>query len=77
MVTVTLESAMPDELLQAFLQHIRDFDIAHDPKRVGRIHMNFGIEAPHLPIQTVQAIFHSIRPPFEHEWVFPGGKSQA
>lgn len=77
MIRMTIEATMPDELLQAFLQHIRDFDIAHDPKRVGRIHLNFGVEAPDLPVGTVQAIFHNIRPPFEEEWTFPAGKSQA
>lgn len=77
MVKVTMEIAMPDEFLQAFLQHFRDFDLQHDPKRTGRIHINFGIEAPHLPVATMQAIFHSIRPPFDEEWTFPGGKSEA
>jgi hypothetical protein len=77
MVKLTLEVTMPDEFLQAFLQHFRDFDIAHDPKREGRIRLQFGIEAPHLSVQTMQAIFHNIRPPFEHEWTYPGGKVEA
>jgi hypothetical protein len=77
MIRLTLEATMPDELLQAFLQHLRDFDLLHDPKREGRVHLSFGIEAPNLPADTVLAIFHSIRPPFEEEWTFPAGKSEA
>jgi hypothetical protein len=77
MTQITLEVTMPDEFLQAFLQHFRDFDLRHDPERSGRIHLSFGIEAPDIPADAIQAIFSSIRPPFELQTTYPAGKSRA
>jgi hypothetical protein len=71
MATLRLEITLPDELLQAFLQHLRNFDTEHDPERRGTIHLAIGIESK-LPAATIQNIFRSIRPPFENEWVFQG-----
>jgi hypothetical protein len=69
---IRLEVSLPDELLQAFLQHLRDFDTLHDPERKQLVHLAIGIEAPDLAAETIQGIFDSIRPPFEHRWVYQG-----
>lgn len=71
MAMIRLEINLPDELIQAFLQAVRNFDIGHDPGRTGLVHIMMGIEAPTLSAQTVQAIFNSIRPPFDQEGIFP------
>jgi len=71
MVKIKIEMNLPDELLQPLLQHLRDFDISHDPQRTGAVHMMMGIEAPDLSAQTIEGIFHSIQPPFESESVLP------
>lgn len=70
MATIRLEVGLPNELLQAFLQAIRDFDMHHDPERKSLIHLDIGIEAPGLDAAAIQAIFRNVRPPFENEWVF-------
>lgn len=70
MATIRLEIALPDELLQAFLQHLRDFDTRHDTEHKGLVHLAIGIEAPGISASTIQSIFSNIRPPFEEEWVF-------
>lgn len=67
-----LEITIPDEYLQALLQHLRDFDMKHDPERGGLIHLAIGIEAADLDAGTIQRIFSSIRPPFEDQFVFQG-----
>ena len=66
MATLRLEITLPDELLQAYLQTLRDFDTQH------HIEIAIGIEAPGLDAATVQQIFRNIRPPFENQWVFQG-----
>jgi hypothetical protein len=73
MVRVTTETTLPDEFLQALLQHLRDFDITHDAERKHLIHISIGVEAPNLNAATIEAIFRNVQPPFENEWVFPSG----
>lgn len=72
MTKVTMELIMPDELLQAFLQHMRDFDTRHDPEHKDLVKMAIGVEAPDLPAATLETIFRNVRPPFEEERVYPG-----
>ena len=72
MIRLTVEAIIPDELLQLLLQHLRNFDMYHDPERRGRVHLEIGIEAPGLPVSTVQQVFNSIRPPFDHKIVMQG-----
>jgi len=74
--TVTVEAQMPDELLQQFLQHLRNFDIYYDPQRVGHIHLEIGVEAPDLSADTMSQIFSAIRPPFTHK-IITQGKAEA
>jgi branched-subunit amino acid aminotransferase/4-amino-4-deoxychorismate lyase len=69
---VRLEITLPDEHLQALLQHLRDFDIQHDPERRGLVHIAIGIEAANLDAATIQRIFSNIRPPFEDQFIFQG-----
>jgi hypothetical protein len=77
MVRVKMEITLPDELLQALLQHVRDFDTTHDAERRNLVHIAIGLEAPNLSAATVQAIFRNVHPPFEQEWVFPSGLGEA
>ena len=72
MVTLTIEATIPDALLQQLLQHLRDFDLWHDPQREGRVHLEIGVEAPGLPAAAVHQVFNSIRPPFDHKIVMQG-----
>jgi hypothetical protein len=69
MARVTFEIALPDELLQAWLQHVRNFDLTYDPERVGKVHLNIGIQSD-LDAATVQQIFASIKPPFEEMFAY-------
>ena len=69
MTRVTFEIVLPNELLQAWLQHVRNFDLMHDPERLGKVHLNIGIQSD-LDAATVQQIFASIRPPFEEAFAY-------
>jgi hypothetical protein len=77
MVRVKMEITLPDEFLQALLQHVRDFDTTHDPERKSLVHISIGLEAPNLSAATIQSIFRNVQPPFENEWVFPSGLAEA
>lgn len=72
MIRLTMEATMPDELLQHFLQHVRNFDLLHDPKRDGKVHLAIGVEAPDMKASTVQQIFSSVRPPFDQKIIMQG-----
>lgn len=71
-LTITVEASIPDDVLREFLQHLRNFDTAHDPERTGHIHLEIGVEAPGITASTMQQIFDSIRPPFENKFVMQG-----
>jgi hypothetical protein len=57
---VLIEMRLPHSLVRDFLQHIRDFDIAHAQKPECAI----DIEAPLFSTAQIHTIFDSIRPPF-------------
>lgn len=68
MSKITVEASIPDELLQEFLQHLRNFDTSHS----GRMHLEIGIEARGLSKSDVQQIFSSVRPPFAQQIIMQG-----
>jgi hypothetical protein len=72
MAKIILDAAVPNEMLQALLQNVRDFDLSHEG-----CHFSISIEAPDISAETMQAIFHAIRPPFETLEVYPAGKATA
>lgn len=47
-------------VLQQFLQHIRDFDVAHFED----VEISLWIDAPEMPTKEAEAIMQSIEPPF-------------
>jgi hypothetical protein len=53
---------LPDHLLREWLQHVRDFDVAHFDDVTVRV----SVEAPHLSCEKVAQILGSIEPPFAH-----------
>lgn len=60
-INVSLNIKLDESLLREFLQHLRDFDSKHGD----RAEMIYFINAPHLSMAQVEAIFASIDPPFE------------
>ena len=61
---IVIISEVPDELVQEWLQHIRDFDVSHTGK------MGFRVIA-HDPEKTTKEIMEimNINPPFIHKKV--------
>jgi len=57
---VLVEVKLPNELMQKFLQYVRDFDIAHQ----GKLDINIGIDTQ-LTRQEVMDIMNSIVPNFD------------
>lgn len=55
---------VPPELGKAWLQHLRDFDVAHPG-----CHFEVGIDAPHLPLEVVVE-FIRLNPGLDFETVY-------
>lgn len=53
---------LPDELIGALLQAIRDFDTRHDPHHEGGVHFNMLTESD-WPTEKMQAVMMAISPP--------------
>ena len=58
---IHFEIELPDELGPAFFQHIRDFDIKHDPRHEGKVKMALTTESHHS-IEEMKALLDGIRP---------------
>jgi hypothetical protein len=57
-------SHVPEELLQAWLQHLRDFDTAHPG-----CHFEVAIDAPDMPIEGIVELL-KINPALDFQAVF-------
>jgi hypothetical protein len=57
---VRLSIDLPDELLEAFLQHVRDFDARHSDHVV----LVISVDAPHVPVDQIDEILSRVKPPF-------------
>jgi hypothetical protein len=62
---IKLAIEMPDELLGAFMQHIRDFDVKHwDDVLVA-----YTVDAAGaMKLEEIEAVFASIKPPFDYQF---------
>jgi hypothetical protein len=57
---IRIELTLKDELLQEFLQHIRNFDARH----MQDIQLQLGVEVPNMKGEELERILKSIKPPF-------------
>jgi hypothetical protein len=73
-IKLTVEVDVPKELYRDFLQHLRDFDTAHDPNHIGRIHFEMMADCRTMTTEECRAVFASLDPPFEYETVIPKEK---
>lgn len=60
--TVTI----PDELYREFLQHMRDFDMKHDPNHEGRIQCFFLADCDSMTAEEALAAMQGISPAPKH-----------
>jgi hypothetical protein len=60
-VKTVIRVTLPDELLQAFYQAIRDFDTRHDPDHEGMIHIEMLTEAD-WPAEKMAEVMSSVDP---------------
>lgn len=60
-----IEATLPDELCGPYLQHFRDFDTAHPD-----CHFEIVMKAPDMSLQTIDALYGSIDPPFKYRKTF-------
>jgi hypothetical protein len=58
---VRIDGDLPLELVEHFLQHIRDFDVAHEG-----CHFQIFFSSPDVSLEECQAIFRRIDPPFPY-----------
>lgn len=67
-IVVAIEATVPNkELFQKFIQHIRDFDVAHSDQ----CHFEMAADTKHLRTEEVQEILASIFPPFKYNKFIP------
>jgi len=66
MTTVTMKVTMPPELVEAWLQNLRDFDTAHD----GACHFEVVAHMPTMPMAKMVEVLQAIDPPFNSVRVF-------
>lgn len=57
---ILIQAELDDDLIQAFLQHVRDFDTDHP----GQCHFRMAAVADGKTVAEMDAIFAAIRPPF-------------
>jgi hypothetical protein len=72
MANLNLTVTLPDRLMAAFLQHLRDFDAAH----LGDLIIRLWIMDSDLTREQVRAIFANIRPPFSSCFEIPFSKTR-
>lgn len=67
-IEIDLHAEMPIDLLQGFLQHIRDFEIKHHEE----MHLGIVGGSPEISTEEIIKIIRSIKPPFpvEREYKF-------
>jgi hypothetical protein len=68
MIKAVFRVTMPDELLQPFMQMIRDFDMQHDPGHESKVHVETLIEND-WPADKMEKILRAITPSPAHMYV--------
>jgi hypothetical protein len=59
-VHVLIHARVPGELVQAFMQHIRDFDVEHH----NACHFHINAYAPQHKTHEIERMLRNIDPPF-------------
>jgi hypothetical protein len=68
---IVFRVTLPDELLQPFMQTIRDFDVRHDPDHEGKVHFESLIESD-WPVDRMAGVLSAISPRPAHMYVCQG-----
>jgi hypothetical protein len=68
MIKVVVRVTLPDELLQAFFQAIRDFDMKHDPNHEGKVQFEALTEAD-WPAEKMAEVLNAVSPAPEYTYV--------
>lgn len=71
MAKVQISADLPDGLIRALLQHVRDFDTAHHTEA----HFAMWVSETNLTLAQIEEVFDSIRPPFAEKYVATRGQS--
>jgi len=61
MVKIVFAATLPNELLQSFLQTIRDFDMEHDPNHEGKVQIEMLTESD-WPVDKMAEVLSSFTP---------------
>jgi len=61
MAKLKFEAEMPAKHLREFMQALRDAECRHFEE----IKIAYWIDAPEMPLEEVETVFRSIRPPFD------------
>jgi hypothetical protein len=61
MIKTVFRVTLPDELFQPFMQHIRDFDMQHDPNHEGRVHFE-SLSDSDWPVEKMAEVLSSVTP---------------
>ena len=59
---VTIHARIPKDLILPFLQHMRDFDIAHDPLHQDKVVLLYFVEST-MSDEEFHAMIHDVNPP--------------
>lgn len=63
-MTVNVVIDLPDELLQEFVQHMRDFDTKHDPNHEDIVRLSIGVIGSEMTAARVEQAMRNVQPPF-------------
>jgi hypothetical protein len=68
--TVEIKGHLPDELVQEFMQYIRDYDTKYDEGHESKVHFELNIFASDMSVERLRDIFASLKPPMPYyrEW---------
>jgi hypothetical protein len=58
--TMQIVAELPDDLIQEFIQYVRDYDSSHP-----ECHFQMMVKADEKTVEEMEAIFSAIRPPFD------------
>jgi hypothetical protein len=61
MIKAVFQVTLPDELLQPFMQMVRDFDMKHDPDHEGKVHFEILTDS-NWPAEKMVEVMNAISP---------------